>query len=656
VPALALAAAAAAPAAGHQQVEAPHDGFREAEVVEDGHAEESEDAQTEEHAGHQQPHSAHDAHGGGQHDPRASHGTHSGAHAAAHSHGGHEGHHGGHHHVVPSVMGTTTAVMLLGFVAFIMALFYLVNWHDPDIRQYTWVISSVTVSIFLGVLSFQGVAQAIDFFFPDNITTEIMQFLLLWVATQTILFVVRDVDNADSSGAEKHGYGQMEQPEGHGQNLSHASRDEEAHTEPLKEGHPAARSPVDSDEEGGRQPSAPLKGHLAAHSPADSDEEGGRLPNVPLKAYGMILAHITGFAGIKCFGSMQLHFQCFSSSWQCTMLVIPIFCAVVYTLIMVSQWVRKKLIMNFGDQVEDESEELWREQCSETEDDIIGLVLSSLVSVVIRYAITGTLPSAHGTTEGRQALEVISLFGTGVGCLALVILVTFQRNSLLKKHEDNPVHNHQFFSKEHFVNTLQIFLGLTMSWCFYFGTQWGFYVFLKHKQSMKGVTGKLLEALLVSFGSMLAIFALDSVGDGSPSMKKALKGLITALGLLVGISWEGAFALGVDEVAANWNTPHAVLVAKTLLALGLVVVVMPAWRLYIMPKSDPAIMRYYKGKLPPLMALCMKWDPATDHHLSKTERFRQKAKANGLLKGLDTVRAAARLSLTPRSSVKPVPG
>jgi len=306
-----------------------------------------------------------------------------------------------------------------------------------------------------------------------------------------------------------------------------------------------------------------------------------------------------------------------------------------------SEFARKRLITKFGDKKEDEGEEAWREQCRDSEDDAVGLFLSFTLNVCIRYGITHTVPSLHGATKGRTVFEVICLFAVGGLLVAIVVLITCKLNNVEKSVEErrktNSVHHQKLFDTERFVKFLSILASLTMSWCLYFAAQWGFFTFLH--VSLRGVTGKLMEAVFLSFVCMLVIFLLDFVGDGSKSCKKALKGVITALSLLVGISWEGAFAMGVDEIAANWHTPGQVVAVKTLMCLSLVLTVLPAWRLYIMPKSDPVIMKYYHGHSPPLISLCKRWDPVKDFRPSKSQQIR-----DGIRKSIENALTPLRAS------------
>jgi len=523
------------------------------------------------------------------------------------------------HHMKASDIGTTTAVMLLGFVAFVMALFYLINWHDMDIRLYTWTIISATVSIFCAVLLFSAIAETFTWVLWDSTLVHFGLFLVLWIVTQFLLLYFKD-DNAARLRGE-------------------AAEIDSARISEDKDG-------SRSEEEGKQLIKAPSnKVDPEGHDPKSLAVE--ELPNIPLKAFGTIFAHITGFAAIKCFGTAQVNPKfLFGFSWLLPgWLVIGIFALVSFALGILSLKVRVWWVHRQGQKKEGVKHEQWREQCRESEDDAVGLCLSSLVCAVSRFTITGEVPQAHGSIHGRTPLQVFTLFGVGAVFVVLVAAATFKYNKMRHSREaeafDHAEDTGKMFEPVRFMRIVQVFCGLTMSWCFYFATQWAFYQFLQHKQSLQGVAGKLMMAVMVSFCSMVVIFVLDCLGDGSNSCKKAIEGVIVALGLLVGISWEGTFGHAVTEIGLGFSTDNAVLV-KNLLAISLVVVVVPAWRLYIVPRTEPEVMAYFGGKLPPLSALCHAWDPDKDYKPSKTEQFSSKRKAGHMKHAGDMVVAVIR--------------
>eukprot|EP00440_Ansanella_granifera_P031168 gb/GFBE01033844.1/.p1 GENE.gb/GFBE01033844.1/~~gb/GFBE01033844.1/.p1 ORF type:complete len:265 (+),score=56.16 gb/GFBE01033844.1/:1-795(+) len=67
------------------------------------------------------------------------------------------------HSVGVSGADLAVACMLLGTIAFIMSLFYLVNNHDEDVRQYSWEVLSTTIAIFTAVLSYQVLDGFVEF-------------------------------------------------------------------------------------------------------------------------------------------------------------------------------------------------------------------------------------------------------------------------------------------------------------------------------------------------------------------------------------------------------------------------------------------------------------------------------------------------------------
>ena len=53
------------------------------------------------------------------------------------------------------------AVMLLFSIGFMMAIFYMVNHSDKEMRIVTWKVICATISIFVSVLIYQAFADAI---------------------------------------------------------------------------------------------------------------------------------------------------------------------------------------------------------------------------------------------------------------------------------------------------------------------------------------------------------------------------------------------------------------------------------------------------------------------------------------------------------------
>lgn len=75
--------------------------------------------------------------------------------------GGHEGasHGEGHEHPEQSATAVAMAFVLLGLVAFVMSLFYMVNFPDEDVQRITWSVLSCTICIFSAVLLFTVVEK-----------------------------------------------------------------------------------------------------------------------------------------------------------------------------------------------------------------------------------------------------------------------------------------------------------------------------------------------------------------------------------------------------------------------------------------------------------------------------------------------------------------
>lgn len=101
---------------------------------------------------------------------------------------------------------TSVSLMLLGFMLFLMALIYFVNFPDPDIQGSTWKLLSTTMSIFIAALVFSATQEAIAYWVEDgephhgheighgsHVNREILlvsfaRLLAFWIALQLLIF------------------------------------------------------------------------------------------------------------------------------------------------------------------------------------------------------------------------------------------------------------------------------------------------------------------------------------------------------------------------------------------------------------------------------------------------------------------------------------
>jgi hypothetical protein len=117
----------------------------------------------EEHSGHaKEEHSGHAGKTG--HSEHAEHSDHS--HASGHK---------------PDSHATAYGQCLLGSVAFVMSLFYLVKHDDEDIKFYTWQTLNVAISIFCAVVIYGIIRTLLFDIVPTTYVSEHAWTLLLWL-------------------------------------------------------------------------------------------------------------------------------------------------------------------------------------------------------------------------------------------------------------------------------------------------------------------------------------------------------------------------------------------------------------------------------------------------------------------------------------------
>jgi len=303
-----------------------------------------------------------------------------------------------------------------------------------------------------------------------------------------------------------------------------------------------------------------------------------------LEAAGTILAHMSGFAAMYGFADcFELEVVKENGAGGLALLIVAssIFIVVLSSLV---EKVMQKVALVDGNA--DEDEKKWMEQCSETDDDVFCLASSFLVVLFLCYLILGrVMPYMPGKMGEITQYQANILLGCGIGFVLLIKTWTLGFSFLNRQgHRIKDIGLHM--------------INMMMAWTFLFWAEWQLYVW---GWESTVIGGALVVAFFLTIASFSVVLLLDAYSrsqargasrSSNRDVKKTVRSLELALGVLVGFSWERAFDVGFEEIEhtlehnpkINIPIPHWAGVA--IMSFVLLIIVAPAWRLYIMPKAE----------------------------------------------------------------------
>lgn len=130
------------------------------------------------------------------------------------------------------------------------------------------------------------------------------------------------------------------------------------------------------------------------------------------------------------------------------------------------------------------------------------------------------------------------------------------------------------------------YASMCFAWFLYFAIKAGLHFFFPRLQT-EALTSKIVIALAVSLVSFSIIFVLDAVADqhtAGSEEQRAIAKVILAKGLLIGFSWEGCFATAFHCISHSFG--EWVKCTNLGLSVCLCIVVIPAYRQYILPEME----------------------------------------------------------------------
>eukprot|EP00930_Biecheleria_cincta_P070073 TRINITY_DN57736_c0_g1_i1.p1 TRINITY_DN57736_c0_g1~~TRINITY_DN57736_c0_g1_i1.p1 ORF type:complete len:649 (-),score=118.95 TRINITY_DN57736_c0_g1_i1:266-2212(-) len=510
------------------------------------------------------------------------------------------------------------AYVVLGAVMIDVSLFELVNWDDDDIRLYTWSILSMTISIFVAVLSFgaineyvmllsEGMNPWIQVALAYGQSLAYLSLMLFWISVESGMI-------CEPNACQPHQVNLDEEPwtiadarlAEHGRALTAT---EEASVVASTEKN--AKRGLYTDEFGNQI--AVMKRKLNLEK---------RLRR--MKCYAGLLAHIAGFAQINAGGHLQ-HMEIFSSSpvlCFIPVLFTGVLCQVVFSMSKAFRKFHLQAAIAAGRA--GRRAKMCEEFVEDAENDVMSLSLSFLAVQALRFGITGVLPNL----EGVEVPEVKARWQAVAGLLGCAVVFAGMASTLAIRlvqsshHHDHKaqartaecqppklqrkktgswvaaatVEHEEHSEEEVLVNCMERLgpavmsaMAMSFAWCFLFATRW---ICVRSPfVNLESMMGAIQLALILSFVAGTSVFLFDKADDflknrpggDSEAASLAVTTIINSLALLVGFTWEKCFDHGVEAVTAGMEGANA-RGMKLLLAILVSVFVVRPWRRFILTK------------------------------------------------------------------------
>lgn len=293
-----------------------------------------------------------------------------------------------------------------------------------------------------------------------------------------------------------------------------------------------------------------------------------------LKVFANIGGHLVGFGAIDAFG-VTLHISEFSNSCTACLMGVVLAMIVLMTKTLVIHWLRLK----WFEEQEWSGKESWIEVCTESESESLGLSIGLFWSMLIRFSIAGTLPAVHGDPQYKNDHQVWLLFASSLFLVPMVVWIAIVRDGLQEREANEKL----LWFFEVIYETCQMAMGWTLLYWGY----WYYYDWMMDKHGSGGKVGmRIIMAIMFSALSFMAIVWIDFVADrtANASVEKGMRSMLKTFALLMGLAWEATFTSAVKAIGHEFEGHEATFVIDGLV-LTICAVVLPAWALYIFPKT-----------------------------------------------------------------------
>eukprot|EP00392_Amoebophrya_sp_AT5.2_P010663 g10728.t1 len=288
--------------------------------------------------------------------------------------------------------------------------------------------------------------------------------------------------------------------------------------------------------------------------------------------WGTLIAHINGFAAINSFSDVQ-QLSFFAQTPAHSFLAVPIAFVVIVGLFHLLDAYREKLALADGHK--DDREYMWDAEAEECENDVAGLCLSFLTAQTATYLVVGILPDSEGELSDLDDITSGMYWVLLLWCCAFMAVsgAVTRVTAYLEPAEES--------FQERLLGVVNNWACMSFSWTTLMLFRWVMHYFGLGADPVVFKVGVALAASCVAFLLITVLDNLSDGEFTSDAVDKALGQMILALAILVGFGWEQAFDQSMEAISDKVALFGSSDLAKALLTV--LVVVAPAWKIYIIP-------------------------------------------------------------------------
>lgn len=285
-------------------------------------------------------------------------------------------------------------------------------------------------------------------------------------------------------------------------------------------------------------------------------------------------AYLIGFAGADCFANF-LRLEPFSSGagfyFLGMLLVFGVLSALLALAWRISQYGRPS---DAAYEPEREAEQV----------DAAGFQIGFLMSMWLRFLVTGFLPGSKKEAHPLSSQDLAFLGGALLISMSIFALMMWKVRALADSTERKPIYRRIF-------RILTESSAMTMAWLLMYWVQWLFWYFHQnadgsHRSGRHAalMSQAIVSTALVYAGLMALVFLAKRMGKQVSDFTE----LCNAFVLQTGFCWEMAIYVGLVDSTTKLSNPNSRRIAAIVWICFLLVMIIPAWFWYILPKAQKA--------------------------------------------------------------------